>query len=470
MVPYFPKQIALKGFGVYLIALMVISLVYTNYMMKIGYIAIGIVWVLGFFLMTSSFSRNWRVKRTEDYTATLVILALSLRLIWVVVSYFYYIRITGIPFEHGTADALGYHSEAEWLAGEKWNIAMDYYFGPNSTGISDVGYPLYLTVLYKLIGPNIIVPRIIKAILSTITCVLIYKLGSRSFGEGAGRMAGIMAALMPNLIIYCGYHLKETEMLFLEVAFLERLDFLIRSKKVLFLNILVPTLLLGSLFFFRTVLGAVALFTFISVILFSSTPVMKKGWRRVLLVVWGLSGILVIGGGKAATEVEGLWESRDQNVANKRQEQTIRGNQWAQYATGTVMVPMAFVLPYATMLDVDHQNAQYEKSGGNYIRNFMGFFALLALYEAIRRKKWRDFVLIGSFTIAYLFVIALSGFSNSERFLLPGLPGLILLWSYGISALREKTFRLLNPWCVVVFLMEFGWAFFKLGSRGLVSF
>ena len=164
-----------------------------------------------------------------------------------------------------------------------------------------------------------------------------------------------------------------------------------------------------------------------------------------------------------------MWEEREDNATSKRYEQTVRGNQWAKYATGTVMAPMVFVLPFSTMVDVDQQYAQQTKHGGNFIRNFMGFFALIAIYEAVRRKKWRDFVLIGSFVLAYLGVVSLSGFSNSERFLLPGLPCLIMMWAYGISALREKTYRLLTPWCFLVFAMEFGWAFFKLGSRGLLS-
>lgn len=470
MVPYFPKTIASRAIGVYVIALMVVSMVYADYAMKFGYILLGVTWVLGFFLLSNYLSKSWRSRKTSDFTASLFLLALLLRLLWVFVSYYYYIHEIGNPFEFGAADSMGYHREAEWLAGENWSVAMYYYFGPGSYGISDVGYPLYLTVLYKLIGPNIIIPRIIKAFLSALTCVLIYRIATRSFGEETGRMAGIMAVLMPNLIIYCGYHLKETEMLFLEVAFLERLDFLIRRKRATFLSILLPTLLGGSLFFFRTVLGTAAVFTFVSVILFSSTPVMKKGLRRVALIGWGLLGIVVIGGGRAAIEIEGLWEDRETNATLKREEQVSRGNRWASYATGTVMAPMTFFLPYATMVDVDQQYGQQEKSGGNYIRNFMGFFAILAIYEAIRRKKWRDFVLIGSFVIAYLGVLSLSGFSNSERFLLPGLPCLIMMWAYGISVLREKTFRLLNPWCIVVFLMEFGWAFFKLGSRGIVGF
>ena len=167
------------------------------------------------------------------------------------------------------------------------------------------------------------------------------------------------------------------------------------------------------------------------------------------------------------TEIEGYWEERDENVISKRYEQTLRGNQWAKYATGTVMAPMVFVLPFSTMVNVDQQYGQQEKHGGNFIRNFMGFFAILGVYEAFRRKKWRDFALIGSFVISYLGVVSLSGFSNSERFLLPGLPCLILIWSYGASSLRAQTYKLLTPWCFVVIVMEFAWAYFKLGSRGL---
>ena len=467
MVPFFPKQIAHRAIFVYLIALACISAFYFNFAMSWGYIALGITCVIGFFLLSSNLSKSSQSVNESDYIKKLLLIAIVLRLIWVIASYFYYIRATGIPFEFSAADSIGYHDEATWLAGTSWSTVWNYYFGPGASGVSDVGYPLYLTALYKLIGPSIIVPRIIKACLSTFTCFLLYRLASRTFGEQTGRMAGIMAALMPNLIIYCGYHLKETEMLFLEVAFLERFDYLIRTKRINVINIIIPTLLAGSLFFFRTVLGAAAVFAFSSTIILASAPSLKRGSRRTILIAWGVLFVLALGGGTIATEVEGYWEERDDNVVDKRYGQTIRGNQWAKYATGTVMAPMVFVLPYATMVNVDEQYSQQEKSGGNYIRNFMGLFAFLAIYEAIRRKEWRNFITIGAFVIAYLGVISLSGYSNSERFLLPGLPGLILMWSYGIASLREKTYRMITPWCFIVLLMEIAWAFFKLGSRGL---
>ena len=467
MAPYFPKQISGRAIATYFLSLVVISVMFYGYAMKFGYMVLGSICVLGFFLLTNYWSKNWANHQEKRVISNIFWIALSLRVFWVIFSYFSYVSLTGRPFEFGAADSLGYHSEAEWLSKETWPFIMDYYFGPGTYGISDVGYPLYLTALYKIVGPNLIIPRLIKAVISAFTCVLIYKLSDRTFGHDVARIAAIMCTLMPNLIIYCGYHLKETEMIFLEVAFLERMDYLLRARKWNFVNILIPILLAGSLFFLRTVLGAAGVFAFATSVLVINTPSMRKGWKRATIIIWGLLAVFFLSGGTLMTEVESLWEERDSNASNRRLEQTLRGNQWAKYATGGVMAPMAFVLPFSTMIEVDQQYGQNEKHGGNFIRNFMGIFALLGIYEAFRRKKWRDFALIGSFVIGYLGVVSMSGFSNSERFLLPGLPGLIMMWAYGIASLRERTWKIITPWCVVVFVIEFAWAYFKLGSRGL---
>ena len=467
MVPFFPNQISRRAIITYLAALITVSLLFSSYSMKMGYMFLGVTFVVGFFMITSTWSKSGRSVSEIDFITHVFIVAVVLRLIWVIASYFYYIDATGIPFEFDTADAISYHEGAVWIGERSWPDVFRHYFVESPDEFADTGYPLYLTILYKIFGSSVIFARIIKAFIGAYTCVLVYKLAFRTFGEEVARMAGIMMALMPNLIIYCGYHLKETEMIFLEVAFLERMDYLLRSRRITFWNIFLPTLLALSLFLFRTVLAAAAIFSFATAVLLSNTPSMKRGWKRTALIGWGILCLLVLSGGTIMTEIEGYWEKREENVQNARLEQTLRGNLWAKYATGTVMAPMAFVLPFATMVDVDQQYEQQAKHGGNFIRNFMGFFALLAIFEALRQKKWRDFALIGSFIVAYLGVVSLSGFSNSERFLLPGLPCLIMMWAYGISVLREKTFKLLTPWCCFVFLMEFAWAYFKLGSRGL---
>ena len=120
------------------------------------------------------------------------------------------------------------------------------------------------------------------------------------------------------------------------------------------------------------------------------------------------------------------------------------------------------------VIDFGGQYNQLVLHGGNFVRTFMGAFVLIGLFTAIFSKKtWKNLVLIGSFTIFYLIVIALSAFANSERFLLPGLPGLLIIAAYGVSELNVKNFKFVNIWYVVVVLMQIGWAFFKLGSRGL---
>lgn len=467
MIPYFPKQIANKGLLLYIVSLTIVSVMYMRYAIPWYFMLMGLVEVSLFFLLAPKFGKSWLKYHSDKFKKKIFWSALILRVVWVVFSYYFYIEQTGKPFEFDSADAMGYHGDADWLAESDWNTIMDYLFY-SRRGVSDSGYALYLTVLYKIIGTNIFLTRILKAFISAFMCVLIYRLAARNIGEEPARMAAVFCVLMPNLYVYCGLHLKETEMMFLEVAFLERTDNALRSKKIKFWDIVVPLLLCGSLFLFRTALGAVAAMSFLTALLFSSNKVTTRA-RKFQIAIWAVLAVVIVGGSAIMTEVEDLIENRDENQKMQRLEQTMRGNQWAKYATGTVMAPMIFVLPFTTMVDTDQYN-QLVIHGGNFVRNFMGAFVLIGMFAAIFTKKtWKNLSLIGSFTVFYLLVIAMSGFANSERFLLPGLPGLLIIAAYGVSELTTKTMKFVKVWYFVVVLMQIGWAYFKLGSRGLVG-
>lgn len=467
MIDFFPKPISLRGIIVYIISLLVVSFAFIHYAMDFIWIAFGIIGVLLFFLLSNQFSVQWQRSSSKSFVQKLFITALLLRIAWVIFSYFFYQYETGVPFEFDSADAIGYHSAAELMSELPWEVSLDYLFHVQRGGASDSGYVIYLIFLYKIFGPNIIIARLLKAVYGAYTCVLLYKLASRSMGEYVGRISGIFAALMPNLIIYCGMHLKETEMIFLMVAFLERADFVLRVKNYSWWQFIPPLLLASSLFLFRTVLGVIALFAFGTALVFSPNRVVKKS-RKLATAAWVLVAVMVLAGGTIRTEVESVWEGKGSNQDIKRLEQTLRGNQWAQYATATVMAPMEFVMPFSTMVNTDQQN-QMVLHGGNYVRNYMGVFILISLFVVLFVKKnWREFSLVGSFAIGYLGVISLSGFANSERFLLPGLPCLIIFWAYGVSLLNKKNYKFVKLWSIVVVLMEVGWAYFKIGSRGLL--
>ena len=434
--------------------------------MSLTYIIMGIAWVVGFFLLSAYCSKKWQDLPQKKLLTYLFLIALGLRVFWVFFSYIFYTIKTGIPFEFAAGDALWYYEESTGNIHTPWKGIWNYLF-VDTTTVSDSGYVFYLTFLAKLFGENILFPRLINSVFSAATVPLIYLLAKRNIGEEGGRLAAIFTCFMPNLIFYCGLHLKETLMLFLMVAYLERADYLLRSKKYNVLTIALPVLLAISLFTFRTVLGAAAVFSFVTALVFTNTSVIGRG-KRYMLIGWGVLAALTLTGGTIMNEIDGLLEDRDVNQANKREMQTAKGNQWAKYATGTVMAPMMFVLPFPTMVDVDEQYNQQMISGGNYVRNFLGGFVLIALFSAIFiTKNWRNLSLIGSFVIAYLGIVSTSGFANSERFLLPGLPVLLIMAAYGVTLLNAKNYKFIKIWYWVVPVMGFAWAFFKLGSRGL---
>lgn len=449
---------------IYFISLAIVSIIFINHMMKFDFLIIGIAWILLFFLLSVRYTRKWADIPEKNYIRKLFFTALTFRIVWVLFSYIYYFIKTGLPFEFGSSDALAYHDAAIWMKEIGWSQTMDYL---STKSIADSGYPIYLTILYTIFGDSVLIVRILKAVLGAWSCVLLYKLASRNVGEEAGRMAGIFCCLMPNLIMYCGLHLKEIEMIFLTIAALERADNLLRTK-VTFWKVLLVAALVISLFTFRTVLGVTVIFAIGTSLVFSSSTMMSS-WNRVVLITWAIIAIMVMAGGTIANEAQSLWEHRSENQTAKRDWQVRKGVEWAKYATGTVMAPMMFVLPFPTMVDVDEQYNQQLIHAGNFVKNFMGIFVIIAVLDAIlRRKNWRDLSLLGSFVISYLGVICMSGFANSERFLLPGLPFLLIMAAYGISILDRSYFKWVKLWYWVVPVMVIGWAVFKLGSRGIL--
>lgn len=466
MIPYLPNKIATTAIALYLGTLATVTIAFYRHAMSFDFILMGIMWVVGFFLLSAFCSRKWKDIPQKALLRNLFLTALGLRWAWAIFAYFYYIIKTGVPFEFSAGDSIWYYEESMGNVHASIRGVWDYLFIHTDT-ISDSGYVFYLSLLSKITGYSILIPRLVNCVFSAATVLLIYYLTKRNINEEVGRMAAVFACFMPNFIFYCGTHLKEPFMIFLMVAYLERADYLIRSRKYNMWNIAIPVLLAISLFTFRTVLGAAAVFAFATAVVFTNTSVIGKS-KRYMLIGWGLLAAFTLTGGTIVNEAEGLWETRYDNQVNKRIQQTARGNQWAKYATGSVMAPMMFVMPFPTMVDVNEQYNQQMISGGNYVRNFFGGFVLIALFSSIFiTKNWRNLSLILSFVTAYLGIISTSGFANSERFLLPGLPILLILSAYGISLLNAKNYKFIKIWYWVVPLMAFGWVYFKLGSRGL---
>ncbi|MFV0467969.1 MAG: hypothetical protein ACK5MK_03455 [Dysgonomonas sp.] len=377
--------------------------------------------------------------------------------------------MNGEPYEFGAADSHAYHSLALEGANHfrNGNFNVSQIFGHLQVG--DTGYPTYLSFIYLLTGNSLFISRILKAVLGAWMCVLVYKVAARNFGESTARIAAVFCALMPNLIYYSGLQLKEAEMTFIVVAFIERADYLLRSKSFNFINIFIPFLFAFILFTFRTVLGAVAIFALISAILFSTERVAK--WQKRLLVgFWIILAIVFFAGGQIATEVEETWERRNQNQEIGMQERAQRegGNTLARYGSRLIFAPAIFIIPIPSMVAIDDQENQQLLNGGNFTKEILSFFLLIATIYILKRKKWRDFTLLGIFMIGYLLVIAFSNFAQSERFHFPVLPIYLMFAALGVNQLTNKNKKYFDWYMVALFFIMIAWNYIKLSGRGLV--
>ena len=428
----------------------------------------GLVEVIGFFYFANQLTKQWGNISSKKFVKQLFQTALIIRLVWMIFSYFFYTYMTGQPFEFDTGDALAYHEEGKWVHQLINDGNLQAFFSYLNGRFSDMGYTFYLGWQYWITGDSIIIERLLKVLYGAYTCVLICKLTVRNFGEETGRMAAIFCMLMPNLILYTGLHSKEVEMVLLTVAFMERSDWMFRNKKFNVVEIAPPIVLAGSLFFFRTVLGATAIFSLLTTLVFTSTKVLGMG-KRVMLTIWVVLTIGYFVGGRLSTEVEQVWKARETTQQASMDWRTVQvnGNKFAKYFTGAVFAPIIFVIPFPTIVETPLQQNQKLINGGNYVKNILAFFVIFALYWIIKEGKWREYITLGSFTIGYLLVIAMSSFAQSERFHQPALPFLMVFAAFGISKITNKEKKYFQWYTIFIFIVIVAWSWFKLAGRGM---
>ena len=463
---YLPSYFSSKGFFSFIFIILAVFSLFFRQLLPMQWLFFCIVEVLLFFYFFTKITIKWRSIPTVNFIKLLFRGSLLIRLAWVFFSYFFYLYANGKPFEFFAADSLGYHTEGIWLAellhGGKFSLYKEY-IGDN---YSDMGYPGYLGVLYYFFGANIIISRIIKACLGAYVCLFTYKIARNNFGESTGRIAGIMTMLLPNLIYYCGLHLKETEMLFLVVYFIYLADNLIRERSVRMINLLLLVLIGVSIFFFRTVLGYCLVGSVFVAVSLTSNRVIKFSKRLGLIILVASIGVCIFLSPMTIT-IEEYIKASDQNLKSQMNNFATRegSNKLARYGSRGAFLPFMLVAPFPTLINVSDQTNTMMLGGAFFTRNVYAFFVFIALYVLYKRKQLREHVLLLSVVFSYIFVLASSGFALSERFHLPLVPFLAILASYGISQMNGNNKKYYIPYLALISVLVIGWNWFKLAGR-----
>jgi 4-amino-4-deoxy-L-arabinose transferase-like glycosyltransferase len=462
------RYISIYGVGVYLLALLVISVVFRDHAMELEWVLWGIGEVLFFFVFTTVFYPRWKNDKPKVFCHKVFWIALAIRLLYVVFSYYYFYNHAGGPFE-GSGDEVGYYTRSallsKYIRKGDFGFVFDFLKG-YSLGFSDHGYLIWLTFIHTIFGRKVWVARIFKALMSAYLCIVVHRLSSRSFGERTGRLAAVMCVFMPLFIQLTGSHIKEMEMIFLSILALERMDYLIRSKKYTLWNILFPILLIGMSFGFRTVIGMCLIFAFLVFVILSPNHLVNRRGKIVALsttlVVFLVFLFTVIG-----SEMKIVYMLNFSGTDYLARKYESLGLKYSELSKSKYLFPGAFVLPLSPMVDEapDHNKMFH---GTIFIKNFLAFFAMLSIVIAIRQKKCRDFSLIGAYELSYLAIVMFTFTSNSERYHQPAVPLILVMAAYAMTHLRRKDLTLLYIYCGLLFVALFAWNWIKLAARGMV--
>lgn len=479
----FPKWLSTYPIVIYILALVVVSFMYSSYSLPWYYMLSGVVVVMVFFLYGSTAIKDTsldKIRKESRFEKRIFLIAFIPRVIWMLLIYTLFMQNYGNAFGFENADAIYYDTLGQFVAGLIENGNFHFYdeishYGGNDD-IADMGYGIYVGFVYWLTGNSIIAVRLLKCVWSSLTVVLIYRLAKRNFGEQTARIAAIFCALWPNFWYYCAVHLKETEMVFLVVLFVEQADQMLRSRQFTAWKVIPVLLIAAAMFTVRTPLGLVAILALVFSIVMSSTRVVSWG-KRIVVGFMAIALIGIVAGNRIEERAIGLieqaqgdYQEGNMRWRSKRKDASGNTQRFAKYAGAAVFAPMIFTIPFPTMVrPFEGQEVQQLLNGGNFIKNILSGFTILALIMLLLSGKWREHLLPLSFMLGYLVILTFSAFAHSERFHQPIMPLEMMFAAFGLSVVitKKKYKRWFTYWCVLIFVAAIAWNWFKMAGRGL---
>jgi len=84
----------------------------------------------------------------------------------------------------------------------------------------EVGYPFFLSLVYRTLGESPLATRLCNAVLGALTCLLIFLLAEKILGFNAAVLAALLAAVNSHFVFFNTMILRETLLTFLFAAFL----------------------------------------------------------------------------------------------------------------------------------------------------------------------------------------------------------------------------------------------------------
>ena len=145
----------------------------------------------------------------------IILVAFGLRLVYV-------LQLSNSPeFADPQVDELYHVQWAQAIAAGETFVREAYFRAPL--------YPAFLGAIFKIFGPGLLTPRIIQAVLGSLSCGLLFLIGRHVFGRSVGAIAGLIAAGYWMLIYFDGELLIPSLLVFLDLLLI---GLLLRATRV----------------------------------------------------------------------------------------------------------------------------------------------------------------------------------------------------------------------------------------------
>jgi len=432
--------------------------------------------VILFFALLKIFSLKLSYYSEKRFLMNILLISLFIRIVVMLFLYILFYNITGTSFDVEATDSLTYHNIGLVLANQLRQVKFDLHAMPYNLEFGDLGYSIFLAIIYYLFDNSIIVVRFIQCLIDSFSVILIYKITNFFWNTKIARFASILSMIFLPQIFYVSVHQKETVMIFLvllSIYYSIKLLYEKISISKLFILLFSIVVLLSM----RTSLVLVLIFSILGYYVFNR----KKPFycRVALLLLLTISLYMCMNFLNIYKEFESKTkkyigiESNGSRGGRSVSNLLSGGQSFVVYASTPILLIQSISTPYPSMVKTNikfyNQTLQWYHIGGLFIWVHISFFCFMGLYHAIKHKLKDNSILI-FYIFGYTIALVSSLYIMSIRYNILKLVPLLIFVAIGFYHTPKNKFKYWYIYVIFISIVILAWNFVKLAGRELIHF
>lgn len=338
-----------------------------------------------------------------------------------------------------------------------------------SWGLSDLGYPVFVGIVYSIF-PSMIFLKIVQAMLLGFIGILTFRITINVSNRETAKLAAILVAFFPIFHWFTGNTLKEIVMTFLILISIEKIILILNGKLNLKGAILLG-LVLVSLFTFRSAIAVILTVTLVGSIIFTRKGGIKTLILGLILMLTIFLSILSLGEGDAIIR---MVQDRSTAFEASQQQFLSRGQSIANILSVPLSIASVAIAPLPSYVEIPVEYNEYNIhgkwyfSGGLFLKNCLAFFSIIGMFFLVKKRLKSSFPLF-IFTFSYWYVLALAGLFTSTRYQLPTIPFTLIFAAIALTNLPKKSLQYYLLYLILLVPVIIFWNYIQIQGRGIIN-